>query len=214
MQLLTDTSAIPLLSSSCIHFIGVILSERGVQDGKDSYPVFHVTPFSTLAHTVAKLCATRSHRMWIVDAPSPSTSVPPSPGVGHHHVPPFSSHGQNNHSSPLPARSGSQTEAMLTPSTPSFPVSVNPGINSVSASQLPGAAMSGRLSGVVSLTDVLNILARASGLSPGEPEDTRRRRRRSSSSSSRPQADSVRASAEFMRSSGEIGRSASTSSRR
>lgn len=41
-QLLTDTSSIPLLSQSCIHFISVILSERGVQDGKDSYPVFHV----------------------------------------------------------------------------------------------------------------------------------------------------------------------------
>lgn len=152
--------------------------------------------------------------MWIIDAPSPSTSVPPSPGVGHHSVPPFSSQNSTPHPSPLPARTGSGSEALSTPGTPSFSLSINPGVNSVSASQLPGAGMSGRLSGVVSLTDVLNILARASGLSPGDPETTRRRRRRSSSSSTRALADSVRASSEFMRSSGEIGRSSSTSSRR
>ena len=186
----------------------MILSERGVQDGKDSYPVFHVTPFSTLAHTVAKLCATRSHRMWIVDAPSPSASVPPSPGVGHHVMPPFSMQGTNSHTA-APGRSGSGSE--MTPGPPF--TSTGPGV-SISATQLPGANMSGRLSGVVSLTDVLNILARASGLSPGDPETTRRRRRRSSSSSSRPHADSVRASSEFMRSSGELGRSSSASGRR
>jgi hypothetical protein len=196
-----------------MHFISVILSERGISDGKDSYPVFYVTLFSTLAHTVAKLCATRSHRMWIVDAPSPSTSVPPSPGIAHH-VPPFSMQSPNAHSSPLPVRSGSTSEAVATPSTPSFPISVNPGVGSVSAGQLPGAGMSGRLSGVVSLTDVLNILARASGLSPGDPGEMRRRRRRSSSSSIRAQADSVRASSEALRSSTDLGRSSSASGRR
>lgn len=207
-QLLTDTSAIPLLSSSCIHFISVILSERGMMDGKDSYPVFHVTPFSTLAHTVAKLCATRSHRMWVVDAPSPAPSVPPSPGVGHHSVPPFSMQGTSTHVA-TPGRSGAGSE--MTPGPPF--TSTGPGV-SISASQLPGANVSGRLCGLVSLTDVLNILARASGLSPGDPETTRRRRRRSSSSSARAHPDSMRASAEFMRSSGELGRRGSGSSNR
>lgn len=88
------------------------------------------------------------------------------------------------------------------------------GGSSVSAGQLPGAAMSGRLSGVVSLTDVLNVLARASGLSPGDPDETRRRRRRSSSSSTRPHADSIRGSSEFAkRSSEEISRTARSGSR-
>ena len=175
-------------------------------DGKDSYPVFYLTPFSTLAHTVAKLCATRSHRMWIVDTPSPSTSVPPSPGIGHHVVPPFSIQNANGHSS----RPGSIASEM-TPGPPF--TSANPSV-SVPASQFPGAGMSGHISGVVSLTDVLNVLARASGLSPGDPEETRRRRRRSSSSSTRPHIDSMRASQEFARSSGESGRSPSSSSRR
>lgn len=43
--------------------------------------------------------------------------------------------------------------------------------------------MSARLSGVVSLTDILNLYARASGLHPGDIEDARRKRRGSSSSS-------------------------------
>ena len=99
----------------------------------------------------------------------------------------------------------------MTPGPPY--TSVNPGV-SVSAAQLPGAAMSGRLSGVVSLTDILNVFARASGLSPADPDEVRRRRRRSSSASSKPNVEAVRASAEYMRGSGELGRSGSTSSRR
>ncbi|KAK5114359.1 hypothetical protein LTR62_002611 [Meristemomyces frigidus] len=215
VRLLTDTSAIPLLSQSCIHFISVILSERGLWDGKDSYPVFHVTPYSTLAHTVAKLCATRSHRMWIVDAPSPATSVPPSPNVqpspssasstgpnihlpapsAHLASPPKNAAGGELHSGPLQGSSNSN--------------------HVISASHLNGANLSGRLSGVVSLTDVLNIFARASGLSPGDPEEMRRRRRRSSSSSShRPLVDSMRASGEIVRGSVDLGRSSSSSSRR
>lgn len=221
VQLLTDTSAIPLLQSSCIHFIGVILSERGIYDGKDSYPVFHVTAFSTLAHTVAKLCATRSHRMWMVDAPSPSASVPPSPGLTHA-VPHLSNHNPTTiqHNTPIttPTRSGSVSESM-TPGPPY--TSVNPAV-SIGAGQLPGASMSGRLSGVVSLTDILNLFARASGLRPSDPEETRRRRRQSSSSSIRPSMDSVRPSIDSVRQSGgrdmsrsaDLGRSNNGSSSR
>ena len=48
---------------------------------------------------------------------------------------------------------------------------------------MPGQHMSGRLSGVISLTDILNLFAKASGLHPTDPEEARRRRRGSSSSS-------------------------------
>ncbi|GAM83285.1 hypothetical protein ANO11243_012710 [Dothideomycetidae sp. 11243] len=175
-KLLTTTAALPLLQSPCTHFITVILSERGMNDGKDSYPVFHVNSFSTLAHTVAKLVATRSHRMWIVEAPSPHSSVPPSPSLKPASIsslPPLSLGGQNTHHNGPP----------YTPA--------GPGV-SIPASSLPGATLSGHLTGVISLTDVLNLYARASGLSPRDPEETRRRRRTSSSSSVR--SSSVRAS--------------------
>ena len=70
----------------------------------------------------------------------------------------------------------------------------------VTAAALPGQNMSGRLSGVISLTDVLNLFARASGLSPKDPEEERQRRRRSSSSSLRPSMDSLRSSIDLGRS--------------
>jgi len=46
----------------------------------------------------------------------------------------------------------------------------------------PGSLM-GRLQGVVSLTDILNLFARVEGLRPAEPTEARMNRRRSSSSS-------------------------------
>jgi hypothetical protein len=38
VRLLTTSKALPLFHASCIHFISVILSERGIGDGKDSFP--------------------------------------------------------------------------------------------------------------------------------------------------------------------------------
>jgi hypothetical protein len=82
---------------------------------------------------------------------------------------------------------------MVPQANPPFsPTAASPAI---SAASLPGAGMSGRLSGVVSLTDILNLFARASGLNPNDPDETRRHRRRSSSSSlARGSLDSVRSS--------------------
>jgi CBS domain-containing protein len=124
----TTASQAHLLQSSCIHFISVILSERGMERGRDTFPVFHVSLHSTLAHTVAKLAATRSHRMWVVESASPS-----------------------------PTQS-----------------STNSG------------SLSGKLIGIVYLTDILNVFAKSSGLNPSDPGDQRARRRRSSSISVRP----------------------------
>ena len=150
-----------------------------MNDGKDSYPVFYVSPYSTLAHTVAKLTATRSHRMWIVDQPSPSTSAPQTPTL----LP----QGAPHHSSSPPVGG---TGAQYNPGPP-YTHMHGP---AVPAASLPGQHMSGRLSGVVSLTDVLNLFARASGLSPHDPDEARRQRRGSSSSSVRASIDSARSS--------------------
>ncbi|KAI9797976.1 MAG: cell separation during budding [Piccolia ochrophora] len=175
---LTRSSSLPLLRSSCIHFISVILSDRGINAGKDSFPVFHINPFSTLAHTIAKLVATSSHRMWVTSPPTPPSSVPSTP--------------VSQPAVLVPPPSMSPPISSLSSGPPPFNLTTSP---SVSASALPGAAMSGRLTGVISLTDILNLFARASGLSPTDPNETRERRRRSSSSSlQRPSLDSGRSS--------------------
>lgn len=171
---LTTASRAPLLNGSCMHFISVILNERGVEMGQDAFPVFYVSPYSTLAHTVAKLVATRSHRMWIVESASPSPSAPATPLIG------------------------PQSYVMGAPPATAAPLSPGPTLT-VSASALAGTRLSGKLSGVISLTDILNIFAKFTGLHPTDPGEQRARRRRSSSSSVRPSLDYSRASFDFRR---------------
>jgi CBS domain-containing protein len=163
---LTNASSAPLLGQSCMHFISIILNERGVENGRDAFPVFYVNPYSTLAHTVGKLVATGSHRMWLVESPSPSPTAPATPLAG--------------------PSSFTQGTPLVAPPSPQATASVP-------ASAMMGARLSGRLSGVVSLTDVLNAFARSTGLHPSDPGVQRARRRKSSTSSMRASIDSIRA---------------------
>lgn len=168
---LTSTSSAPLLSASCMHFISVILNERGVENGRDTFPVFYVNPYSTLAHTVAKLVATRSHRMWVVESASPSPSGPATPLTGSGNFP--------GGPPPIAPTGGAPPSPQMAPAVP--------------ASAMMGARMSGRLSGVISLTDILNLFAKSTGLNPTDPSAQRARRRKSSTSSMRASIDSARA---------------------
>ncbi|GAO20079.1 uncharacterized protein UV8b_06339 [Ustilaginoidea virens] len=157
---LTTTSNAPLLNESCMRFLSVILNERGVEKGRDAFPVFYVTRSSTLAHVVGKLTATRAHRLWIVDPKTQSPSGPATPMAMIQNV----------------------VSGSMSPTT-----------------ALPGACISGKPNGVVSLTDVLNIFAKFAGLHPTDPGEQRAQRRRSSSSSVRPSLDSSRPSIDFRR---------------
>lgn len=74
-RLLTKSSQKSLLNSTCKSFLSLILSTRGLEDGKDSYPVFHVTSKTSLARTIAKLVATKAHRLWIVQPPVTGDSL-------------------------------------------------------------------------------------------------------------------------------------------
>ncbi|KAI1340685.1 sds23/moc1 [Xylariaceae sp. FL0016] len=171
VALLTNAASLPLLQNTCMHFISVILTERGTEKGKDSFPVFYVNPYSTLAHTVAKLVATHSHRMWVVESASPSPSTPGTPSLG---------------------------PTVLMPNTPSTS-QTSLSFPSAPAAGMPGSHLSGRLTGVVTLTDILNLFARTSGLNPSDPNEQRARRRRSSSSSVRPSLEGSRASIDLRR---------------
>jgi CBS domain-containing protein len=210
VKLLTKSSSLPLLRNTCIHFISVILSTRGMNEGKDSFPVFHVTPMSTLAHTVAKLVATKSHRMWMTEPASPLSSGPPTPSIHPATLVPTSSHSSSvsatsGQSHLVPPAALSADPHRVSEGSPHTPF-ITPTGPSVSASSLPGANISGRLVGVVSLTDVLILFAKASGLSVMDPSDIRKGRRRSSSSSvHRPSVDLSRPSLEHMRNSGSHG---------
>ncbi|ERT02654.1 hypothetical protein HMPREF1624_00955 [Sporothrix schenckii ATCC 58251] len=216
VQHLTSVTSFPLLQSSCMHFISVILSERGVEEGRDSFPVFHVNPHSTLAHTVAKLVATRAHRMWVVESPSPSPSAPHTPLLSPVQTasstvssasiatPSGSGHSRTASGTGIPGgpatangtgegHSRRESTVLTTAATtvtvaPQSPIPLPggnggnaPAFASVPASSLPGAHLSGRLTGVVSLTDILNLFAKTTGLRPSDPADIRARRRRSSS---------------------------------
>ncbi|CAG8489627.1 3654_t:CDS:10 [Paraglomus occultum] len=56
-----------LLWRTCQQFISHVRSRQGIDDGQDRYPVFDVRLSSTLGHVVAKLMATRAHRVWVVN---------------------------------------------------------------------------------------------------------------------------------------------------
>ncbi|SCU83840.1 LAME_0C06920g1_1 [Lachancea meyersii CBS 8951] len=146
----TRTSQYPLLHNTCRHFISVILNSRGLEMGKDSFPIFHVYPSSSLARTLAKLVATKAHRLWIVQpensaASTPSSAVSSSPqstslnahsGGGDHDVP-------NRSGSPISVKSFDENMAQ-SQATPLFEKEYR----------------TGKLIGVVSLTDILGLLAR------------------------------------------------------
>lgn len=121
---LTRTSQYPLLQNSCRHFITIILNNRGLENGgKDSFPIFHVYPSSSLARTIAKLVATKSHRLWIVQ---PSLTTDPDPEQSLH------SSEENDFNTNKP----------------------------FSAHLVEKDRKTGKLIGVISLTDILSILAR------------------------------------------------------
>jgi len=205
VKLLTKSSSLPLLRNTCLHFISVILSTRGMYEGQDSFPVFYVTPLSTLAHTVAKLAATKSHRMWVTEPVSPASSGPSTPALQSATlVPPLSL--SSSYSSLI--SSGSGQHHILPPASDPGAVAdasvktpfIAPTGPSLSANSLPGAKISGRLVGVVSLTDILILFAKAGGLHVTDPNEIRMRRRRSSSASVRRSLDlgtRPRASAEW-----------------
>jgi hypothetical protein len=123
--------------------------------------------------------------MWVTTPPSPLPSAPATPSLPSSTTPNSLTFPQISTTTLLQSPTQPQI-ATQTTHTMHTPTSMPPQIHTstsaaVSAASLPGASISGRLSGVVSLTDVLNLFARASGLNPGDPSD--RRRRESSSSS-------------------------------
>lgn len=60
------------LWKNCASFLRRILSEDGIERGKDRYPYFDVTLSADIRLVIQKLLATKTHRIWVV---SPERSV-------------------------------------------------------------------------------------------------------------------------------------------
>ncbi|GAV26964.1 hypothetical protein PMKS-000425 [Pichia membranifaciens] len=153
VRLVSTTSKSDLLYKSCLHFISVILNSRGLENGKDSFPIFHVTSFTSLGRAIAKMVATKSHRLWIVKPDSSSnSSTPTTPDSPHTHMHPHSHTHMHSH------------------------------VHSHHASTIEeDVHASGQLVGVLSLTDILSLFAKTLGKAHVEPNMARKQRRRSSS---------------------------------
>jgi hypothetical protein len=141
--------------------------------------------------------------MWVVESPSPASSGPPTPLL----TPAVTSASFNTLSFPGPAAAGTSASTGSSHTASSS--------SSVSATTVPGANLSGRLTGVISLTDILNQFGLASGLHPQDPAEVRKQRRRSSSSSLRRSVESSRSESVGTGSSlGDLSRRESVSGRR
>ncbi|CCE63765.1 hypothetical protein TPHA_0F02840 [Tetrapisispora phaffii CBS 4417] len=148
----TRTSQYPLLHKTCRHFISIILNSRGLENGKDSFPIFHVYPTSSLARTLAKLVATKSHRLWIVQPPEQQLNESGSAST---------STSNSTHSPIMTALDYS----------PSQTPNVSP------TNLFEKEYRTGKLIGVVSLTDILSVLARKqTDNKEVDPQSARRQR--------------------------------------
>ncbi|SAM08822.1 hypothetical protein [Absidia glauca] len=56
-----------LLWNTCFQFVSLIRNQQGIDDGQDRLPVFDVRLDTTLGFSIAKLLATKSHRVWVTD---------------------------------------------------------------------------------------------------------------------------------------------------
>ncbi|ODQ83112.1 hypothetical protein BABINDRAFT_81015 [Babjeviella inositovora NRRL Y-12698] len=171
-----------LLIKSCMNFISYILNQRGLENGQDIFPIFHVQGSSSLGRTIAKLVATKAHRLWIVKP--------------HKNLAAINTHVHSNESSSSSSASSS-TVAASTRDVPISPVQShhhkhsdhgavqsNPGTPSPSTSDLDhlDALRTGKLVGVVSLTDILNLYVEKAIGKKIDPTSARKQRRRSSNS--------------------------------
>lgn len=85
VQHLTLTKNSHYLLKPVMTFVSYALFQSGLDQGQDQVPIFYVTNQTSLGRAVAKLVATRSHRLWIVErkrARAPSNASLASASLG------------------------------------------------------------------------------------------------------------------------------------
>lgn len=142
-----------LLFKSVIHFISYNLTQKGIEEGQDQFPIFHVNNQSSLGRVIAKLVATQSHRLWIVENRGSFTY---NTSINVNSPPP-----------PTTIDSALKSEAA--------------GTENYNFNDKNGRP--GKLIGVVTLTDILGLFAQSKNLNKKiDPLFARNQRRRSSTS--------------------------------
>ena len=179
-----------------MNFISYNLSQKGIEEGQDQFPIFHVNNQTSLGRVIAKLVATQSHRLWIVDSSrqassmsSASASAPNSGmnnGVGYP-APVDSSitdKAEEVEASSMssPQLNAAAAAAAVATGAPTTATSAQPDFSYTSGT--------GKLVGVVTLTDILGLFATSKGRRT-DPQAARNQRRRSSTSTTRSSIDSA-----------------------
>lgn len=72
----TSSKNTGLLFKLVLNFISYNLLQKGIEEGQDQFPIFHVTKELSLGRVIAKLVATQSHRLWIVESPQKLLDAP------------------------------------------------------------------------------------------------------------------------------------------
>ncbi|KAK6199244.1 uncharacterized protein RJT21DRAFT_87307 [Scheffersomyces amazonensis] len=186
-----------LLFKSVLNFISYNLSQKGIEEGQDQFPIFHVNNQSSLGRVIAKLVATQSHRLWIVESTNRHSSIipsssspttveatlsPQSPTIS---VTPSSA----SSTSTTPTSHHYQHSSHVTNNSGSPNSSSNPSGGSSTGGDI-SYGLPGKLIGVVSLTDILGLFASSKGRKV-DPQMARNQRRRSSTSTTRSSIDSA-----------------------
>ncbi|WLF76869.1 cell separation during budding [Lodderomyces elongisporus] len=203
---LTSSKNSHLLYKSVLNFISYNLSQKGIEEGQDQFPIFHVNNQSSLGRVIAKLVATQSHRLWVVDSSRKASSVSsqsasaPNSGINS---------GSVVFGTPQPVdapitNKATSVEAALMSNPPishhgsTSGVSGASGTSGTSGASLAASAVqqeagytggTGKLIGVVTLTDILGVFANSKGRRT-DPQSARNQRRRSSTSTTRSSIDS------------------------
>ncbi|ODV80958.1 uncharacterized protein CANTADRAFT_88856 [Suhomyces tanzawaensis NRRL Y-17324] len=158
-----------LLFKPVLNFISYNLSQKGIEEGQDQFPIFHVNNQSSLGRVIAKLVATQSHRLWVVESSNRNHS--------------------NSMSSTNTTSSASSVNngvGSLTPATVEATLGAVPSSNYTPTE----AGRPGKLVGVVTLTDILGLFASAKGKKT-DPSFARNQRRGSTSSATRSSFESL-----------------------
>lgn len=198
---LTSSKNSHMLYKSVLSFISYNLSQKGIEEGKDQFPIFHVNNQSSLGRVIAKLVATESHRLWVVDTSRKASSISaqgssaPNSGSNNSGItfgyPQPADASILNKAASAEGREQSQAVASEYSGSNASQLGAGTALAASSIQQEQGyLGGTGKLIGVVTLTDILGVFATSKGRRT-DPQSARNFRRRSSTSTTRSSIESL-----------------------